>query len=108
LLADDSDTPFEPATEPEPDPLRPDSLDSFTISRTMKSATQRAARCDDTYGSGTVKVRVSVGPDGAVTKVGITSTPSQPLAGCVADAIRATNFPASRTGATFNYIFPFR
>ncbi|HUH01829.1 MAG TPA: energy transducer TonB [Kofleriaceae bacterium] len=108
LLADDSDTPFEPATAPEPDPLRPESLDSFTISRTMTAATRRADRCDDTYGSGTVKVRVTVGPDGAVAKVVISSSPSQPLAACVADAIRATDFPASRTGATFNYIFPFR
>lgn len=108
LLADDSDTPFEPALETEPDPLRPESLDSFTISRTMKSATERAARCDDTYGSGIVKVRVTVDGDGTARAVTITSTPSQPLAACVADEIRATDFPESRTGATFNYVFPFR
>jgi outer membrane biosynthesis protein TonB len=74
----------------------------------MNSATRSAARCDDEYGSGTVKVRVTVGSDGSADKVAITSTPSQPLAACVADAIRATSFPETRTGATFNYIFPFR
>ena len=54
-----------------------------------------------------VKAKVTVGADGKVTNVEIAKTPEAGLAACVASAMQAMSFPATKAGGSFSYPFMF-
>jgi TonB family protein len=56
---------------------------------------------------GTVKVSVTVGPDGRVGSSSVVSSPDPGLGDCVAGAIRKATYARTANGGTFTYPFVF-
>ncbi|MCB9562405.1 MAG: hypothetical protein H6708_18530 [Kofleriaceae bacterium] len=98
---DDVDAP--PARDPLDDLLGddlPDRVSATAIKRVMRGAAGRLRAC---RGDGEVKLTVVVEPDGSVDKVTVSGDVDDDTGACLARAVRAQRFPASRQGVTFRY-----
>jgi TonB family protein len=56
---------------------------------------------------GTVRISLTVGPDGVVKDASVVESPAPELGNCVATALRAAHFDKSAKGGSFTYPFVF-
>ena len=86
----------------------PDSLNPAMITEGLATARDELRGClSQSPARGTVKLAVSVGPDGRVTSVSIKAAPDRTLALCAATAVQNAIFPPTRSGGAFGYPFVF-
>lgn len=86
----------------------PEALDKPMVRAGVSTIKARVVTCGDKNpGAGTVKIAVTVSPDGAVTDASVVDAPSPALGECVAGAMKSAKFGKSVTGGTFTYPFVF-
>jgi molybdopterin adenylyltransferase len=86
----------------------PESLDKSMIRAGVDKVRPVIIRCGETSpAKGTVKVAVSVKPDGHVEGADVAGAPDPTLGACVAGAIKKTSFSRTQNGGTFTYPFVF-
>lgn len=80
-----------------------DTVSETAINEALENVRQRVSACGQkSHAIGTVKLRVSVDPDGSVDRVDVRSTPDPNLGECTANAVRQAEFPRTRRGAEFS------
>jgi hypothetical protein len=86
----------------------PQTLDRSMVRAGVDGIKPRVIKCGEKAGvTGTVKISVSVSPEGAVTGADVQDTPDAALGTCVAGALRAAKFGKSVEGGSFTYPFVF-
>ena len=86
----------------------PSSLDRAMVRAGIDTIKPRVVGCGEKSGvTGTVKIGVTVTPEGAVSGTEVKDTPDAALGTCVATALRTAKFGASVNGGTFTYPFVF-
>ena len=86
----------------------PASLDRAMVRAGIDTIKPRVVGCGETSGvTGTVKIGVTVTPEGAVSGTEVKDTPDAALGTCVATALRNAKFGTSINGGTFTYPFVF-
>ncbi len=102
---------YKPAAAPDLAPRvgdTPESLDKSMVRAGIERLKPRVVKCGEKSGAkGTVKITMTVSPDGAVTSASVAATPEASLGDCVLAAMRAAKFGKSLNGATFTYPFSF-
>lgn len=85
-----------------------DSLEKAQIRTGIERMKPAISRCGETNpGKGTVKVSVSVNPEGLVTSADVVESPSPELGKCVAALVRKATFAKTVNGGSFSYPFGF-
>ena len=100
----------EPACEGSDPPAccQKERLDRTNITEGIARVRGRIATCGDRHpGTGQVRVKVAVSPEGTVTAVTVTRAPTKALGACVATEVRQALFRPSK-GGSFSYPFFFR
>jgi len=93
-----------PPTQTPQTPPQADTLDDAAIDRGLGAVSPAIASCDDGTFRGTIRARVTVATDGAVTAVQL--RPAGTHAGaCLELVLQAALFDATRRGATFERSF---
>jgi hypothetical protein len=83
-------------------------LDIATVAIGIRSVKGQVSGCGSRARvKGTVKLRLSVLPDGRVASATIATTPDQALGACLVAALRSAVFPESDLGGSFTYPFEF-
>ena len=96
-----------PLQEPKGGGALPEQPARGDLKAAMDRVLSKVRRCFDTAGaSGTVRVKLTVTPDGKVGAVDVTEAPSEALGACVANEARRATFPKSQRGVTF--VYPFK
>ena len=86
----------------------PDTLDKAMVKAGIEPIKPRVIGCGEKAGvKGTVKIAVSVSPDGAITSADVADSPDAALGQCVLAAMRNAKFGKSVNGASFTYPFAF-
>jgi TonB family protein len=66
------------------------------------------SRCGEQHpAKGTVKIAVSVNPEGVVTSADVAEAPSPDLGSCVAGFVKKATFAKTANGGSFTYPFVF-
>ncbi len=85
-----------------------DSLDKPQIRAGIDRMKPAISRCGEQHpAKGTVKVSVSVNPDGVVTSADVVTAPDAELGKCVAGFVRKATFAKTVNGGSFSYPFVF-
>ncbi len=85
-----------------------DSLEKAQIRAGIDRMRPAISRCGETNpGKGTVKISVTVNPEGAVTGADVVESPSPDLGKCVAGFVRKATFAKTVNGGSFSYPFVF-
>ena len=102
---------YKPAAAPDLAPRvgdTPESLDKSMVRAGIERLKPRVVKCGEKSGAkGTVKITMTVSPDGAVTSASVADTPEAALGDCVLAAMRSAKFGKTVNGATFTYPFSF-
>jgi molybdenum cofactor biosynthesis protein B len=102
---------YKPVTSPDLAPRvgdTPESLDKSMVRAGIERLKPRVVKCGEKSGAkGTVKITMTVSPDGAVTNASVADTPEAALGDCVLAAMRSAKFGKTVNGATFTYPFAF-
>ena len=86
----------------------PQSLDRSMVRAGVDGIKPRVIACGEKANvQGTVKIAVSVSPEGLVTSSDVQDTPDAALGTCVAGALRSAKFGKSVDGGSFTYPFVF-
>lgn len=86
----------------------PESLDKSMVRQGVEHMKPRVVSCGEKSGvKGTVKISMTVSPEGAVTSASVADTPDATLGDCVLAAMRSAKFGKTVNGATFTYPFAF-
>jgi len=86
----------------------PETLDKPMVRAGVQTVKARVVTCGEKSKSkGTVRIAMTVSPDGSVTAASVESAPDPALGSCVADAMRAARFGKSVQGGSFTYPFAF-
>ncbi|CAN5711630.1 hypothetical protein BH11MYX2_BH11MYX2_00450 [soil metagenome] len=86
----------------------PKQLDRTGVRAGIDGVRARITTCGEKAATkGTVKVHVTVSPEGAVTESSVESAPDAALGSCVATAMKAAKFGKSDEGGAFSYPFVF-
>jgi TonB family protein len=86
----------------------PVELDRAMVRAGVETIKPRVVKCGETSGAkGTVKITVTVAPEGQVTDAAVRESPDEGLGTCVAGAMRAARFGKSVNGGSFTYPFVF-
>jgi molybdenum cofactor biosynthesis protein B len=86
----------------------PDSLDKTMVKAGIEPIKPRVIGCGEKAGvKGTVKIAVTVSPEGAITTASVADSPDAALGQCVLAAMRNAKFGKSVNGASFTYPFAF-
>ena len=98
-----ADSGFKPAF-----PGQTESLDKAAVKEGIEGVKPRVISCGEQFSAkGTVKIAMTVGPDGAVKDASVADSPSPELGQCVAKALRAATFLKTAKGGSFTYPFVF-
>jgi len=85
-----------------------DSLEKPQIRAGIERVRPAISRCGEQHSAkGTVKIAVTVSPDGAVTGAEVVDAPSPDLGKCVAGFVRKATFAKTANGGSFSYPFVF-
>ncbi len=96
-----------PLQEPKGGGSLPDQPARGDLKAGLDRVMTKVRRCvDKTGASGTVRVKLTVTPDGKVGEVAVTEAPTDALGACVANEARRATFPKSQRGVTF--VYPFK
>ncbi|HTL37215.1 MAG TPA: molybdopterin-binding protein [Kofleriaceae bacterium] len=86
----------------------PEDLDRQAVRAGIEKVKPAVVQCGEKAGvNGTVKIAVSVAPEGNVTSSEVADSPDAALGSCVATAIKRATFAKSVNGGTFTYPFVF-
>jgi hypothetical protein len=86
----------------------PDNLDREMIFDGIDKLKPQVMSCAEKWpAKGQVKVSVTVGPDGHVTRVTVRTTPDANLGSCVAGVLQKATFARTWNGASFGYPYTF-
>jgi TonB family protein len=86
----------------------PEELDRAMVKAGVETIKPKVVACGEKAGvKGTVKLAVSVDPEGTVKTVSVTESPDSALGECVAAAMRNAKFAKSVKGSEFVYPFVF-
>lgn len=86
----------------------PESLDKSMVRAGVERVKPRVVACGEKSAvKGTVKIALSVSPDGAVTSASIADSPDGALGECVLAAMKNAKFGKTVNGASFTYPFAF-
>ncbi|HVK84420.1 MAG TPA: TonB family protein, partial [Kofleriaceae bacterium] len=86
----------------------PETLDKMMVRAGIEPIKPRVVKCgEDTKVTGTVRVAMTVSPEGKVTDASLDSSPDPTLGECVLNAMKRAKFGASVNGASFTYPFAF-
>ncbi len=92
----------------DPKKTMPDRLDRAAVKEGVEHMKPRVIACGErTPVKGTVKLAITVAPDGSVSDISVNDTPDAALGECVATALRKATFAKTINGATFVYPFAF-
>lgn len=102
---------FKPAENTELTPRTngvPETLDKTMVRAGVNGVKPKVQKCGEKIAvKGTVKVAMTVSPDGAVTDASLADAPDPSLGECVVAAMKLAKFGKSVNGATFTYPFVF-
>lgn len=86
----------------------PETLDKTMVRAGVNGVKPKVVKCGEKIAAkGTVKVSMSVSPDGAVTEASLADSPDAGLGACVVAAMKLAKFAKSVNGASFTYPFVF-
>ncbi len=86
----------------------PESLDKSMVRAGVERVKPRVVTCGEKSAvKGTVKIALSVSPDGAVTSASVADSPDAALGECVLGAMKSAKFGKTVNGASFTYPFAF-
>jgi TonB family protein len=86
----------------------PEELDKSMVRTGVEQVKPRVIACGEkNTAKGTVKVTLTVGPDGVVKDASVAESPAPDLGACVAKALRSAQFMKTKMGGTFTYPFVF-
>ena len=86
----------------------PEELDKSMVKTGVEKVKPRVIACGEKNAAkGTVKVTLTVGPDGVVKDASVAESPAPDLGACVATALRSAQFTKTKMGGTFTYPFVF-
>ena len=86
----------------------PEELDKTMVRAGVEKVKPRVVACGEKAGTkGTVKIAVTVAPEGNVTAASVASSPDSALGECVAAAMKNAVFGKSVNGGSFTYPFVF-
>jgi TonB family protein len=86
----------------------PEDLDRAAVRSGMEKVKPAVVACGEKTGAkGTVKIAVTVAPEGNVTSSEVAESPDSGLGSCVAAAIKRASFSKSVNGGSFTYPFVF-
>ena len=86
----------------------PTELDKMAVRAGIQKIKPRVVSCGEkSSDKGTVRISVSVKPDGSVSSASVESSPSAALGDCVAAALRKAEFAKTVNGGSFTYPFVF-
>lgn len=86
----------------------PETLDKMMVRAGIEPIKPRVVKCgEQTKVKGTVRVAMTVSPEGKVTNASLDSSPDPTLGECVLAAMKRAKFAASVNGASFTYPFAF-
>ena len=86
----------------------PESLDKSMVRAGVEHVKPRVVSCGEKSGiKGTVKIAMTVAPDGSVATASVADAPDATLGDCVLAAMRSAKFGKTVNGATFTYPFAF-
>jgi len=98
-----ADSGFKPAF-----PGQLEALDKVAVKEGIEGVKPRVISCGEKIAAkGTVKVAMTVAPDGTVKDASVADSPTPELGQCVAKALRAATFAKTAKGGTFTYPFVF-
>ena len=98
-----ADSGFKPAF-----PGQAEALDKVAVKEGIEGVKPRVIACGEKFSAkGTVKIAMTVGPDGNVKDASVTDSPTPELGSCVAQALRAATFLKTAKGGSFVYPFAF-
>lgn len=98
-----ADTGFKPST-----PGISESLDKVQVKTGIEGVKPRVIACGEKFAAkGTVRIAMTVGPEGSVKSATVADAPTPELGNCVARALRAASFAKTTKGSTFTYPFVF-
>jgi TonB family protein len=86
----------------------PDHLDKAMVKSGIEPMKPRVIACGEKNAAkGTVKISLTVAPNGSVTDASVADSPDPALGACVAAALRHASFAKTVNGSTFVYPFAF-
>jgi TonB family protein len=86
----------------------PETLDKVMVRAGVNGVKPKVQKCGEkSSAKGTVKVSMSVSPEGAVTEASLADSPDATLGECVVAAMKLAKFGKSVNGASFTYPFVF-
>jgi molybdenum cofactor biosynthesis protein B len=98
-----ADSGFKPAV-----PGQAEALDKVAVKEGIEGVKPRVIACGEKISAkGTVKIAMTVAPDGTVKDASVADSPSPELGTCVAKALRAATFLKTAKGGSFVYPFVF-
>jgi molybdenum cofactor biosynthesis protein B len=98
-----ADSGFKPAF-----PGQTEALDKVAVKEGIEGVKPRVIACGEKFSAkGTVKIAMTVGPDGNVKDASVADSPTPELGSCVAQALRAATFLKTAKGGSFVYPFAF-
>jgi hypothetical protein len=98
-----ADSGFHPAF-----PGQTESLDKVAVKEGIEGVKPRVIACGEKFSAkGTVKIAMTVAPDGTVKDASVADSPSAEIGTCVAQALRAATFLKTAKGGSFVYPFVF-
>jgi len=86
----------------------PTELDKAAVRSGIATVKPAVVACGEKSGEkGTVKIAMTVKPDGSVSEASVASSPSDALGSCVSTALKKAQFAKTVNGGTFTYPFEF-
>ena len=86
----------------------PDSLDKTMVRAGIENVKPAVIACGEKHAAkGTVKLAITVAPEGNVTDISVADTPDAALGDCVLAAVKRASFGKSVNGASFTFPFAF-
>jgi TonB family protein len=99
---------YKPAEGFTPKNVVPDELDRSMVKAGVEKIKPKVVACGEQHAAkGTVKIAVTVDPEGNVKAASVSESPDAGLGECVAGAMRNAKFGKSVKGGEFNYPFAF-
>jgi hypothetical protein len=98
-----ADSGFKPSV-----PGQAESLDKVMVRTGIEGVKPRVIACGEKFAAkGTVKIALTVSPEGAVKAASVEDSPAAELGACVATALKSASFAKTAKGGTFVYPFVF-
>lgn len=86
----------------------PETLDKTMVRAGVNGVKPKVQKCGEKIAAkGTVKISMTVSPEGAVTEASVADSPDAALGQCVVAAMKLAKFGKSLSGASFTYPFVF-